>query len=120
MDQWFRSPEYGSLVLFVNFPSLTVNISAGWLDLITYYIKAYKTGTYPSVKNDRIFMWGRLYPAGATAPDPVPIPNNWQWVSQTQDFFVFCVTEALFIPDAGLSMGGRSSEGIGSSHADLW
>ncbi|THH26891.1 hypothetical protein EUX98_g7296 [Antrodiella citrinella] len=55
----------------------------GWLDLMQYYITAYKTGTYPVVTKDRTFLWGRLYPAAATSSDPVPKPTNWQW---TQDY----------------------------------
>ncbi|KAK7689670.1 hypothetical protein QCA50_007465 [Cerrena zonata] len=55
----------------------------GWLDLMSYYIAAYKTGVYPAITKDRIFLWGRLYPAAAGAPDPVAKPDNWQW---TDDF----------------------------------
>ncbi|KAJ7471197.1 glycoside hydrolase family 71 protein [Mycena galericulata] len=56
----------------------------GWLDLIAYYIPAFKTGQYPTISRDRIFLWGRLYPADANAPsDRVGRPNNWQW---TQDY----------------------------------
>ena len=51
-----------------------------WLDLMQYYISAYKTGSYPAIGKDRIFLWGRLYPAGADAPDGVGRPDNWQWV----------------------------------------
>lgn len=53
----------------------------GWLDLMKYYIAAYKTGTYPTIAKDRVFLWGRLAPANATAPaDSVGKPTNWQWV----------------------------------------
>ena len=46
-----------------------------------YYIAAFKTGAYPKIKKDRIFLWGRLYPAAASSPDPVDKPTGWQWVS---------------------------------------
>ncbi|CAL1710542.1 unnamed protein product [Somion occarium] len=52
-----------------------------WLDLMQYYITAYKTGSYPDVTDDRIFLWGRLYPANMTLDDPIGIPDNWQWAS---------------------------------------
>ncbi|EIW56052.1 glycoside hydrolase family 71 protein [Trametes versicolor FP-101664 SS1] len=56
----------------------------GWFDLMKYYIAAYKTGTYPAIAKDRVFLWGRLAPANATAPaDSVGKPTNWQW---TQDY----------------------------------
>ncbi|KAI0827200.1 glycosyl hydrolase family 71-domain-containing protein [Trametes gibbosa] len=56
----------------------------GWLDLMQYYISAYKTGAYPTITKDRVFLWGRLYPANASAPaDTVGKPANYQW---TQDY----------------------------------
>ncbi|KAF5381673.1 hypothetical protein D9615_005563 [Tricholomella constricta] len=55
----------------------------GWLDLMQYYIKAYKTGAYPAITRERVFLWGRLYPANANAPDHVGKPQNWAY---TQDY----------------------------------
>ncbi|KAF7301311.1 hypothetical protein MIND_00696200 [Mycena indigotica] len=51
----------------------------GWLDLQTYYITAFKTGQYPPITRDRVFLWARLYPANANAQDRVGRPDNWQW-----------------------------------------
>lgn len=62
--------------------------TTGWLDLMHYYIKAYKNGSYPTIHRDRVFLWARLYPANATAPDPVGRPANWEWVS-TSAFLTF-------------------------------
>ncbi|EKM53184.1 glycoside hydrolase family 71 protein [Phanerochaete carnosa HHB-10118-sp] len=39
----------------------------GWLDLIAYYITAFKTGSYPPITRDRTFLWARLFPAAANA-----------------------------------------------------
>ncbi|KAF9648563.1 glycoside hydrolase family 71 protein [Thelephora ganbajun] len=56
----------------------------GWLDLQQYYISAFKSGVYPSVLRDRIFLWARLYPADADAPqDGIGRPSGWQY---TEDF----------------------------------
>ncbi|KAJ7148706.1 glycoside hydrolase family 71 protein [Mycena crocata] len=55
----------------------------GWLDLFAHYIQAYKTGAYPAVSRDRIFLWARLYPAEANAPDSIGPPFNHQW---TKDY----------------------------------
>ncbi|KAF6752781.1 alpha-1,3-glucanase [Ephemerocybe angulata] len=55
----------------------------GWLDLQHYYITAYKTGRYPEIERDRIFLWGRLYPAAASSPDPLDRPQNFNY---TEDF----------------------------------
>ncbi|KAJ3527217.1 hypothetical protein NMY22_g9870 [Coprinellus aureogranulatus] len=76
----------------------------GWLDLQTYYIMAYKTGTYPTVYKDRLFLWGRLYPAKAQSPDPLGPPRNADW---TEDF-VWVV--ALLKSPAQLGLGcGKST-----------
>ncbi|KAK7048415.1 glycoside hydrolase family 71 protein [Favolaschia claudopus] len=55
----------------------------GWLDLFAYYIQAYKTGAYPRITRDRIFLWARLYPAKAEANDSVGPPTGSDW---TQDY----------------------------------
>ncbi|KAH0831955.1 glycoside hydrolase family 71 protein [Lanmaoa asiatica] len=50
----------------------------GWLNMTSYYATAFKTGTYPTISKDRIFMWSRPHPALATAPDPVARPTNYE------------------------------------------
>jgi glucan endo-1,3-alpha-glucosidase len=58
---------------------LTALAPAAWNDIMVYYIQAFKTGTYPKVDRDRIFMWARLWPANADAPnDRVGKPTRWQ------------------------------------------
>lgn len=48
---------------------------------MSYYITAYKTGTYPAITKDEIYLWGRMYPKAAVATlDTVPIPTNADWV----------------------------------------
>ncbi|KAJ3563808.1 hypothetical protein NP233_g8693 [Leucocoprinus birnbaumii] len=54
-----------------------------WLDLMYYYIVAFKTGKYPPIDKDRVFLWGRLYPKDLdVVADPVGKPRNWDF---TQD-----------------------------------
>ncbi|KAJ7025579.1 glycoside hydrolase family 71 protein [Mycena alexandri] len=64
----------------------------GWLDLFAYYAQAFKTGNYPVIRRDRIFLWARLYPANADADDSVGRPANWQW---TRDYLwaIFLLTK---------------------------
>ncbi|KAG6890649.1 hypothetical protein C0995_006625 [Termitomyces sp. Mi166 len=50
----------------------------GWLDLTCYYATAFKTGSFPSIEKDEIFMWSRTHPTHATAPDPVGQPTNFE------------------------------------------
>jgi len=49
-----------------------------WLNLTQYYATAFKTGEYPTIEKDQIFMWSRPHSTQATAPDPVPQPTNFQ------------------------------------------
>ncbi|KAJ7078492.1 glycosyl hydrolase family 71-domain-containing protein, partial [Mycena epipterygia] len=51
----------------------------GWLDLFAYHIQAFKTGVYPTITRDRIFLWARLYPAKANASDPIGSPLHGEW-----------------------------------------
>ncbi|KAJ7137494.1 glycoside hydrolase family 71 protein [Mycena crocata] len=55
----------------------------GWLDIMQYYIAYYKTGAAPSISKDRIFLWAKLYPTAATAPDAVGPPKDANWASDT-------------------------------------
>ncbi|KAF9031405.1 hypothetical protein BDZ89DRAFT_1158945 [Hymenopellis radicata] len=50
----------------------------GFLDMIEYYAPAFTTGrdVSKSINADRVFVWGRLSPAGATTDDPVPKPDG--------------------------------------------
>ncbi|KAG6854668.1 hypothetical protein C0991_003316 [Blastosporella zonata] len=50
----------------------------GWLNLTSYYAEAFKTGSYPAIEKDQLFMWSRTHPTQATAPDPVGQPTNFE------------------------------------------
>ncbi|KAI0086496.1 glycoside hydrolase [Irpex rosettiformis] len=49
-----------------------------WLDMTSYYATAYKTGKYPAIQTDKIYMWARPHTSDANAPDPVGKPDNFQ------------------------------------------
>jgi glucan endo-1,3-alpha-glucosidase len=97
------------------------DVVPGWLDLQEYYIRAYKTGTYPRVERDRLFLWGRLYPARAQSQDSLKVPMNSEFVSffpslpysqlnplpQTEDF-VWVV--ALLAAPAQIGLGCGESK----------
>ena len=51
-----------------------------WLHLNRYFAVAFKTGQYPAITKDQIFLWARPHPKDATSADRVPRPNNWQLV----------------------------------------
>ncbi|KAN0087472.1 glycoside hydrolase family 71 protein [Tylopilus felleus] len=66
----------------------------GWLNMTSYYATAFKTGTYPTISKDQIFMWSRPHPAFATAPDPVGPPANYQITADKIWVVVFATSSA--------------------------
>lgn len=48
-----------------------------WLNLTKYYAAAFKTGSYPPIETDQLYLWARPHPATAQASnDPVGPPTN--------------------------------------------
>jgi Glycosyl hydrolase family 71 len=61
--------------------SLSANFSTAWLDMTSYYAAAFKTGSYPAITQDKIYLWARPHPKNATATsDSVPKPTNFELV----------------------------------------
>ncbi|EIN03508.1 glycoside hydrolase [Punctularia strigosozonata HHB-11173 SS5] len=54
----------------------------GFLNMVPYYSQAFKTGNYPTVSADHLFIWSRPHPAGASACcDGIGKPANADWLS---------------------------------------
>jgi glucan endo-1,3-alpha-glucosidase len=52
-----------------------------WLDMTKYYADAYRTGTWPTITQDKLYLWARPHPASASAPsDPLGLPTGAGWV----------------------------------------
>ena len=49
--------------------------------MTNYYATAYKTGNYPTITEDKLYLWARPHPKDANAPDPVGKPDNFDVVS---------------------------------------
>ncbi|KAI0310822.1 glycoside hydrolase family 71 protein [Amylostereum chailletii] len=49
-----------------------------WLNMTNYYAQAFKTGSFPAITEDKIYMWSRTHPKDANAPDAVGKPDNFQ------------------------------------------
>ena len=45
-----------------------------------YYADAWRTGVYPTVTKDQIFLSARPHSRDLNVGDPIGKPNNWQWV----------------------------------------
>ncbi|KAI0061704.1 glycoside hydrolase [Artomyces pyxidatus] len=54
-----------------------------WLDMTKYYATAFKTGAYPAITEDKIYMWARSHSRDADAPDPVGKPANFLLTEDT-------------------------------------
>ncbi|KAI0917175.1 hypothetical protein AcV5_007718 [Taiwanofungus camphoratus] len=66
----------------------------GWLDMTNYYATAFKTGSYPAITEDKLYMWARPHPKDANAPDPVPQPTNFQLTEDNLWAVVFATEPA--------------------------
>jgi glucan endo-1,3-alpha-glucosidase len=70
--------------------------------MVPYYAQAFKTGTYPSITQDHVYIWSRPHPAAATACcDSVPKPDNWQWTSDYLWAVVFATSPGSVTLTAG-------------------
>jgi glucan endo-1,3-alpha-glucosidase len=76
-----------------------------WLDLASYYIKAYKAGSYPAVTQDQVFYWYRTHSKYANMNDGIPRPNNADWAEDN------VVIHALLTSSAEIQVqiGGAST-----------
>ena len=52
-----------------------------------YYATAFKTGSYPNVTEDKLYLWARPHPKDANAPDAVGKPDNYQLVRRLCSLF---------------------------------
>ena len=51
-----------------------------WLHLASYYARAFKSGVYPPIETDTIYMWARPHLKTAVTEDAVPRPQKWELV----------------------------------------
>ena len=52
----------------------------GWLKMTRYYANAFKSGAYPAITEDNVYLWSRPHSKDAWAPDYVGRPHNADWV----------------------------------------
>src|SRR5258706_14656216 len=73
---------------------LTIDYDSGWLEMTAYYASAFKTGAYPTIQRDKIYVWARPHPRGAPSSDHVPRPKNYELVR--------VITELIYDPDRSI------------------
>lgn len=78
-----------------------------WLDMTTYYANAFKTGSFPEINQDKIYLWARPHPRDATASsDPLGRPESYQLMEDV----VYAVVMAISPSKVTLSTGPSSSK----------
>lgn len=78
-----------------------------WLDMTTYYANAFKTGSFPEINQDKIYLWARPHPRDAVASsDPVGKPQSYQLMEDA----VYAVVMATSPSKVTLSTGPSSSQ----------
>ncbi|KAJ2929777.1 hypothetical protein H1R20_g7349, partial [Candolleomyces eurysporus] len=76
-----------------------------WFDMSEYYIRAFKTGSYPAITKDVIYYWSKPHPAQATASvDGGRRPDGYSWSLDYLWVAVFATSPAQVI----LKSGGNS------------
>lgn len=48
--------------------------------MTNYYATAFKTGSYPALTEDSLYLWARPHPKDADAPDSIGKPTNFELV----------------------------------------
>jgi hypothetical protein len=59
---------------------LIIDYDSGWLDMTAYYARAFKTGAYPTIQRDKVYVWARPHPRDASSSDHIPRPTNYELV----------------------------------------
>ncbi|KAF8307707.1 hypothetical protein DL93DRAFT_1994463 [Clavulina sp. PMI_390] len=76
-----------------------------WTTMTKYYADAWRTGVYPTITKNKIYLSSRPHPKGASASsDSVGIPNNWQWTDDN----IYCVVFSTGSYTLKLSIGSSS------------
>jgi Glycosyl hydrolase family 71 len=92
----------------------------GFLDMTSYYAEAYKSGVYPVVSNDKVYIWSRPHPKDANIPqDSVGRPTHAEWVSLSP-YRSSRVLTGPYVADGRLPLGTRPVHWNGQVHLELW
>jgi glucan endo-1,3-alpha-glucosidase len=86
---------------------------AGWLDMTAYYASAFKTGAFPDIAEDKVYLWARPHARDASAAsDPVGKPSNFQLVDDA-------LWAVVFAKDDGKVVLSTQADGSGGQEFDV-
>lgn len=67
----------------------------GWLAMTNYYASAFRTGSYPTITQDELYIWARPHTKNAQASnDPMGPPTNYQLTEDKMWAVVFATQPA--------------------------
>ncbi|KAJ9124508.1 hypothetical protein QFC24_003299 [Naganishia onofrii] len=73
-----------------------------WLEMTKYYAQAFKTGSWPTIASDSVFVWARPHPKAATASDDtIGRPTGWDRTDDNLYAVVFATDSATVTLTAG-------------------
>ncbi|KAF9507255.1 glycoside hydrolase family 71 protein [Hydnum rufescens UP504] len=61
----------------------------GWNIMTKYYADAWRSGVYPTISKNQIFLSARPHSKALTIKDPIGKPNSWQWTDDNLYAVVF-------------------------------
>ncbi|KAI0072871.1 glycoside hydrolase family 71 protein [Panus rudis PR-1116 ss-1] len=66
----------------------------GFLDMTSYYATAFKTGSFPAITEDKIYLWSRPHTVDANPPDSVGKPTNSDTMTDAMWALIFSTSPA--------------------------
>ncbi|KAG8862543.1 hypothetical protein FRB96_001100 [Tulasnella sp. 330] len=89
------------------------------LPLTAYYAQAFKTGTYPSITKDQVFIAARPHTYNASPNDPVGQPTNWDTVVDDMFVDVLCTAPSTVVLATGDGKSQTFQVPAGASHLSM-
>ena len=85
-----------------------------------YYTTAFKTGVWPSITADKIFIWGRPHGVNDNAPDGLGRPDRYTWATDKLQAVLFSTgAGSLTITQGSSSTTTQVKAGVNKISLDL-
>lgn len=88
----------------------------GWLDMASYFIHAYKYGSYPVLKTDKVYFWYRTQSKSDGKADPIGLPSNSDFAEDFIEIFAVLTAPAT----VWASVGGNKEAFQGNMGENHW
>ncbi|CCM03533.1 uncharacterized protein FIBRA_05667 [Fibroporia radiculosa] len=82
---------------------------SGWLAMTNYYATAFRTGQYPAITEDQLYLWARPHPKDASATsDPIGKPTSYELTEDKLWAVVFATAPGTVTLSSGSSTTNAS------------